>query len=291
MDEMELIIFGVSGFLSFKLLIKWYSSLIVVWPPERGKPARVMLGALPVVSLFIIIYTLKTLASFDVVDDIFYIFFYILIGFAWLYLGLFIMTGLFDLSWLDDILNMNNKAALSSFAGGFLGLTIIYSAANIGDGPGWWCVIFAGGLGLIAWIVLALIINLSAQVFERVTVDRDVSCGIRFGCYLLASGIILGRASAGDWTSFSMTVVELVAGWPVLPLTMLMIVIERFYIYKAKKEDESVSNNMLASILWGIIFIIIAVASIIVLTPMNENPIYRYPDSLMMIGAAKWNSH
>jgi len=275
MYEIELIIFALSGYLSFRFFFKWYRTLFAVWPPERSNPARTVLGLLPPISLFVMIYTLKALASFDVVDDFFYIIFYIAIGFAWLYFGLVIMACLFDLSWIDDVLSMNNKAALFSFAGGFLGLTIIYSAANIGDGPGWWCVIFAGGLGLITWIVLALIVNLLAQVFERVTVDRDISCGIRFGCYLIASGIVLGRASAGDWTSFAMTVIEFMAGWPALPLTALFILIERYYIYMAKAGRESECNHIWSSILWGAIFIAIAVTSIMLLPPMTENPIYH----------------
>jgi len=32
-------------------------------------------------------------------------------------------------------------------------------------------------------------------------VERDIGCGARIGGYLLGSGIILGRTSAGDWTS------------------------------------------------------------------------------------------
>lgn len=206
-----------------------------------------------------------TLASFDVVGDPFYIIFYLTLGFAWIHCGVFMMACVFDLSWIDDILSMNNNAALISFIGGFLGLTIIYSAANIGDGPGWWCVIFAGGLGLITWIVLALIINLLTQVFERVTIERDVLCGVRFGGYLLASGIILGRASAGDWTSFSMTVVEFMAGWTVLPLTALMIIVERVYIYKAKNKSEGGVGSLWLSVFWGMLFTIISGLSVMML--------------------------
>lgn len=63
-----------------------------------------------------------------------------------MYLSTALITCFFDLSWKDDILNGNNKSALAAFAGGFLGAAAIYAAANIGDGPGWWCFLLASGV-------------------------------------------------------------------------------------------------------------------------------------------------
>lgn len=61
---------------------------------------------------------------------------------------------------------------------------------------------------MTAWFIVNQLMNIFTQVFERITVGRDLYCGIRYGAYLLASGLILGRASAGDWTSLYMTIVE-----------------------------------------------------------------------------------
>ena len=243
----ELYVLVPSVYFAMQFFKKWYGHLRSSWPPERAKLARWVLGCLPLLSLIVIFFTLRTLAAVDVVDSPLYILFYTIIGFAWLYLGLKLMTCLFDISWLDDALHSDNKAALFSIAGGFLGLTIIYAAANIGDGPGWWCVFFAGGLGLVAWILLAMTINLFTNMFERVTVDRDISCGIRFGFYLLASSIILGRASAGNWTSFWQTIVEFTVGWPALPLTALVIIIERVFLLQSNSDDSAGGNSSVAS--------------------------------------------
>lgn len=275
MDEAELLVFAFSVYLTYRFIKNWYVPLVSIWPPVKRKAVRNTFGWLPTVSLGIILYTLTALASFDVVDSFGYILFYIIIGYAWLYLGLNFMAFFFNLSWIDDALNLNNKAALISITGGFLGLTILYAGANIGDGPGWWCVIFAGGLGLCLWILLALLVNLFTQVFERITVERDISCGIRMGSYLLGSGIILGRASAGDWTSFSMTIVEFMAGWPVLLLTALTIVVESCYhhIHKLNMQDNQKSNKLASSIFWAIVYLIIAVTSVMLL-PLNDNPLY-----------------
>jgi hypothetical protein len=273
MDSFEALIFLFSGFFACRGIFKWYVRLAETWPPAQNKAAKYFLGFLPVVSFGIIVYTLRALASFDVVNDFIYIIFYILLGFAWIFIGLILVFRYFDLSWVDDVLNQNNKAALYAFTGAYLGLVIIYSGANIGDGPGWWCVVFAGGLGLFAWIYLGVIINIFTQAFERITVDRDVSCGIRFGFYLLAGGIILGRASAGDWTSFIMTIVEFSVGWPVLPLTALAVIVERHYMQKAKLGESTHENHLAGSLFWGLVYISFAVFSIM-MYPLPENPTY-----------------
>ena len=202
MDISEVLIFVLCLVGSAVFLCRWYTFTFKSWPAERTKKARLVFGILPLAASVIVTYTLESLASFDVVGNAFWTFFYIVMGYAWIYAGLTAMSLCFDLSWIDDALNLGNKAAMIAVTGGFLGITLIYSGANIGDGPGWWCVFFAGGLGMAAWLVLGVIVNRIGKVFYRITVERDIYCAIRTGAYFIASGIILGRASAGDWTSF-----------------------------------------------------------------------------------------
>lgn len=272
---MEIIILYISIIYTAISIKRWYKRLPDIGPFRRDASVKYVLGLLPVVSFFIILYTLKFLASFDVVNDLFYIIFYVLLGYSWTFLGLELIFIFFDISWIDDVLNLNNKAALYAVSGAFLGLVAIYSGANIGDGPGWWCVIFAGGLGLISWFLLGRLINSFTQVFERITVDRDIFCGIRFSSYLLASGIILARASAGDWTSFYSTIVEFLVGWPVLLLTALVIIIERYYLHKARLGESIINTNLYSSLFWSFLYIVFAVISVMIF-PLVENPLYDY---------------
>jgi len=286
-DIGEFLIFIICGIGTGVFLYRWYKWTFSGWPPERNKNAKYIFSVLPVISLVIILYTLNNFASFDVVDDMVYIVFYVVIGFAWIYMGLTAISIFFDISWIDDALNLNNNAAIIAIAGGFLGITIIYSGSNIGDGPGWWCVFFAGGLGLIAWIILGLAVHVVTKIFYKITVERDVYCGIRTGAYFLAGGIILARASAGDWTSFSATVIEFLDGWPVLVLTALMIAVELYlirYINNSKPKFNSYSksnintdttaNILYVSIAVGIFYIIFAIASVILLPPLPKNSFY-----------------
>jgi len=231
METIVFFIFCIASFLFFK---RWYKPLYSLWPADRNTKTKIILSFLPSVYLILIFIVLKFFASFDVVNSVIYIIFYIVLGYAWMFAGLSLTSFCFDLHWLDDAIFLNNKAAVPAITGSFFALGFIYAGANVGDGPGWWCVLFAGSLGLAAWIILGLVIHFCAGIFERITVERDMGCGIRFFLYSLCSGAILGYACSGDWTSFYMTVVEFTVGWPVLPLTAVYILIELFIIQKAK---------------------------------------------------------
>lgn len=273
MYELELIVFVLSCYLSYRFLLSWYRPLFSVWPPDRAGTTQFVLQALPPVGFGIILFTLRVLASFDVVGDFFYLLLYILLGFAWIYAGLGLMMRCFDLSWQDDALHLANRAALFPVVSGFLALTLIYSGANIGDGPGWWCVVFAGGLGVAAWLALGFGIGKLTGVFEQITIDRDRACGLRFGGYLLASGLMLARASAGDWTSLYDTVLEfIVGGWPVLLLALLAFGVE--WLFSARKGNSAVPS-VVGSAALAALYVAMAVIGVMLLPPLVENPIYN----------------
>jgi len=275
MASVEIIILLASGYYSVKFFLRWYRFLLTGTQIRRSAFARAVLCILPAPAFLIIIFTLITLASFDVVSSTEYILLYLLIGLWWLRIGISLMFFFFDLSWVDDAINMDNPAAALAIFGGGLGVTLIYAGANIGDGPGWWCVFFAGGLGLAAFIVLGVLVNAVAKIFRSITVNHDVCCGIRTCAWFLASGIILGRASAGDWTSFSKTVLEFGDCWPVLILTAGFILFELFFASAGRPEDHD--NNavryLLTTVL-GIVYIAFSVYAVYFLPPLPVNPIY-----------------
>ena len=287
MSGSEIFIGAASLALTALFFYKWYRFILGSF--SAGKPAiPIAMGLLPLVVLVILSRALQSLAAVDVTGG--WELFYILIGFAWLYLSLQLLFVLFDLSWLDDALWRNNPAAAITVIGAGLGITLTYAGANIGDGPGWWCVFFAGGLGWIVWMGLAALANRVAHVFHRITVERDIACAVRTGCYLLASGLILGRACAGDWTSYPQTVVEFADGWPVLPLAAVFILVEMIILRMQNREQEREHTYddapapahkhlpLVASILLGAIFIASSVIAIYLLPPLPENPMYDDPN-------------
>lgn len=226
MSSDEIAILIVSFILFVVFIFRWYNALFSAWPKARNRLEKRILKILPLCIFALFFITLKYYASFDVVNSVIYIIFYIVLGFAWMCGGFYFMSACFGIMWTDDVIFLGNKAALPLIIGEAFALALIYAGANIGDGPGWWCVIFAGALGFAAWTLLSLIFHFCTGIFERITVDRNLGSGIRFCLYLIIIGFILGRACSGDWTSFVKTIEEFAIGWPALVVTALFIIIE-----------------------------------------------------------------
>lgn len=284
--ETELPLFLGSGFIMARFLYGWYEPLWSVWPPNHGRAGKLLLGCLPAAAFFVILISLLTTASYDVVGI--WVIFYIVLGYAWIRFGVFLMESVLDLFCIDDTIYRDNKAAIIPVSGGFLGVTLIYVGANTGDGPGWWVVLIAGSLGLTAWIGLAWLINRFTGISERITVDRSMGGGIRFGAYLLASGLLLGRASGGDWTSFYATCVEFMVCWPVIPLALLVTAAELFIMRMNTSDPDTdldinldgdrntglhtyLGGSIPFSLFWGCAYLVYAVIFLTLLPPLGEN--------------------
>ena len=256
LNEFEPLVLYASAALTAVFIFSWYRRILFAWPFSRGEFTKFVLGLLPVVAFSVIYTTLRTVASHDVINDPYYIAMYLFLGFAWLYIGVVIMSAFFGLSWVDDVLHLNNSAALFAFTGGFLGLTAMYAASNIGDGPGWACVLFTGALGLTSWTLLTLLVDYFTQVFEKITVERDLACGIRIGCFLLAMSMIMAKKMAGDWLSVHMTLVDFVAAGPALAAIIgEMIFDNRSKPGKVLPKQTVITGgktDILASAIWGI---------------------------------------
>ena len=79
--------------------------------------------------------------------------------------------------------------------------SLCYAGANIGNGPGWWVVAFTAGLATASFAILWFLMDRLGRFSESITVDRDVASGIRLAAALVAIGLVLARAAAGDWHS------------------------------------------------------------------------------------------
>jgi hypothetical protein len=120
----------------------------------------------------------------------------------------------------DDAVERGNTAAVVVACGAVVGITLAYAQSNIGTGPTIWTTLvpaFFATLGLfVTWMIAEVI---GGGIAEAVTVDRDVASAVRLAALLAASGAILGRAMAGDWTDWRSTFVDFAAqGWPALVL-------------------------------------------------------------------------
>jgi hypothetical protein len=170
---------------------------------------------------------LRRLSSFDVRESPVYLSFYMLMGAAWVGLAARFL-GLFGLSARDDVIERRNPAAARAVGGALVGLALCFAGGNVGDGPGWWVVVFCAALSTAALFLLWVLLDRAAGVADTVTVDRDPAAGTRMAAFFVAAGLILGRAVAGDWSSAVGTVLDFAFfGWPALALTLAAAAVER----------------------------------------------------------------
>lgn len=258
----ESIIMGISCVLSFRYLTSWYAGAAHTTKFFNAYKKRIVLYCLPFTAALLYLVTLRTAASYDVVDSIRYIFMYLMLGITWLFTALQGMFLFFDFSYRDDVLTGNHTAPLITCSFACLAVALIYAGANVGDGPGWWTVVFAGGLGTVTWLLLGCIVNRTTTLVEHVIMDKNVNSSIRLGSYLLASGIILARASSGDWTSFGDTVIEFLTGWPVILLTVFVILME-YLVFGNADNGESEYQLRTKSIAVSLLSLLIALTAVI----------------------------
>ncbi len=191
------------------------------------RPPVALFGAGVGVAGLLIFAVLRFFAADDVREAPQYLVMYFSLGLAWLRL----VTMVFPLAGLsprDDLIERRNAAAIPAWMGGVFGVACCYAGANVGNGPGWWVVVFSAllataGLGVV-WLLMAL----GTGLMDVVTVDRDPAAGMRLGGLLLACGVIFGSAVTGDWVSALQTVVDFVLrAWTVVPLVVLAVIVER----------------------------------------------------------------
>jgi hypothetical protein len=166
---------------------------------------------------------LRTLAADDVRDAPAYLFMYLGLGSAWV--GFFQGRTLWlGIGGRDDVVERANPAAGLTVGGALLGLSLCFAGGNVGNGPGWWVVLFCAGLATAAWFAVWWIVEAATGVSEQVTVDRDSAAGLRLAALLLSSGMLLGRAVAGDWVSMGRTLADFAAcAWPLAGFVLVEI--------------------------------------------------------------------
>jgi uncharacterized membrane protein YjfL (UPF0719 family) len=195
-----------------------------------GFQHRWSLYAYPLVCVAVLAAVLRLYASSDVRESSTYILFYLAMGMAWVGLSARYFLPYFGLSSRDDVVERRNPAAAHALGGALLGLTLCFAGGNIGNGPGWWVVVFSAALSTVSFFILWALLDRFTGLADAVTVERDPASGIRLAGYFLGSGLILGRAVAGDWVSANDTVADFgKLAWPVLLLWLAAVLLERTF--------------------------------------------------------------
>ncbi len=238
---------------------RWYVAATIRALVSRNASRFIFIVA-PVGCLAMLYLVLRWWAADDVRNSETYLLFYMVAGAAWIGASGQLLS-LLGISPRDDAVERQNLAAALATAGAMAGITFCFAGANVGNGPGWWVVVFSAGLSTGAFFVLwALVENLTG-VSERVTIERADGAGLRLAGFLAAMGMILGRAAAGDWVSAEATVRDFVlVAWPVLPLAGAAVIVERVSPCDVNAQTE----DSLVGLLVAGIFVALAVVYVFV---------------------------
>ena len=153
---------------------------------------------------------------------------FLYIGMGWILIGeqLFSFLGI---SVRDDAIERHNKAAIIAVSGGLIGITLCYAGGNIGDGLTVETTFISAALATAVWFGCWLVIEQASGISDAIALEHDRASGWRLAGVLVANGLILARAVAGDWISFEVTLHDLVRdGWPCLVLTAIAIALQKW---------------------------------------------------------------
>lgn len=220
MSEDEIFALLVCAGLTLFTWVRWAWVAASVRTLRTAPAAYGAAGMAVPVAAALLFAVLARFASHDVRDNGVYIGFYLVMGAAMVAVGVWLLDRL-GLSLRDDVLERRNPAACFAWAGALIGLTLAFAGANIGDGPGWWVVVFSAGLSMGTVLAGWLIVDRVAHTGEAIVVERDLAKALRMAGWFVATGAVTGRAAAGNWVSAAATVRDF---WKVGAGAILLIV-------------------------------------------------------------------
>lgn len=250
--------------------VSWLFSLGSVRCFAPARPARTPMVLAAALSMLFLLFVLRTVASHDVVDSVLYTVFYLIMGAAWLGAVTTALAPLMGLSARDDVLERANSAASWAIAGAVLGIMFCFAGSNIGDGPGWWVVVFCAALATLTLFAVWGTLEASLHYADAITIDRDRATAIRLGGFLAAGGLVLGRSVAGDWISAGATIADFFAtAWPVFALAALEWIFTTFTGARPTPQRPAVPV-MAAGVLPAAVYLLLAVVYVAYLRPWEE---------------------
>lgn len=223
----EVFILLVSAAIASAYWGRWYVRLVRLDTLAGFGPIRSLIPLLHLLCFLLMLLVLTTLAATEVRDHVAYIALF-LATWAVAVGAVDVVSALLGISALHDAVERRNPAALWAVGGAWLATTLCACGANIGEGPTIYTTLgpLAVAVGALVgmWLLFATATNSTAAI----VVDRDRASGIRLAGLLVACGLVLGRAVAGDWVSSEATVHDFAqTGWPVLVLFVIATALER----------------------------------------------------------------
>jgi uncharacterized membrane protein YjfL (UPF0719 family) len=229
LDNDEALVLAVSCIITIWRGHRWYAALLNGARLRRHVLSRLLLGVMPIVCLAIIEFVLRRWAAVEVRTTGGYQFLFLAAGGVWLVFLTWVMP-IFGIDPRIDAIDNGNSAACVAVCGAMLGMSICYAGANIGEGATIWMTFFPAVVGAALILGLWMFVEMTSGISAAIAIERDLASGVRLAGLLIAIGLILARAAAGDWVSIDATLQDFVRlGWPAALMAVIFSVVDRLF--------------------------------------------------------------
>jgi len=244
LESFEAFVLIASAIVAAQQWFSWYRDIFTINLLCAPARQRVILSITPLFCMAILFVALRKLGDDTVRHNSFYLFFYLLLGAAWL-AGMAAIFPLLGVSARDDALERANNSASWAASGMLLGSTFCFAGANIGNGPGVEAVLFSGLLATGLFLLLWFLVEWFASFSEEITVERNLGAGIRLAGFLTAIGLICGWAVAGDWVAATATLKDFARScWPAIFLSVIATVFEASRKNKKMQPSDGAAGSL-----------------------------------------------
>jgi RsiW-degrading membrane proteinase PrsW (M82 family) len=152
-SEDEILILLVAAVVAVIAWFRWFYGALAVRDLVAPQRDRIHIYLIPFPCMAGLFSILRDFASHDVRDSGVYLTFYMVMGAAWIGFAAG-LTPLMGISVRDDSVERRNHAATIALTGALFGITFCFAGGNVGDGPGWWVVVFSAILSTDALFAL-----------------------------------------------------------------------------------------------------------------------------------------
>ncbi|HYD02428.1 MAG TPA: hypothetical protein VEB22_14470 [Phycisphaerales bacterium] len=189
--------------------VSFYRCLAVHRAVAAGGARRALLSTAPLLAATVILAVLLTASAHDVRGDIRYLWMYTAVGMAVVRICLSLPSPATLDAARTAVEGRNSPAAWSVLAA-TAGYSLAFAGANVGDGPGWYVVVFSAALSCGTLYLFHSALEVAAHLPSRVASDRSACAAWRLAALLVAAGAVCGRAACGNWVSASATTADFI---------------------------------------------------------------------------------
>lgn len=207
----------------------WYRQLIAAFAPAVSLRLRLVTGLIPLAAFSAFAGLFLRYADASALEDDFWCLAFPVTGAFSLRFTVLLLAGL-QLQFPTEITERNNPAPLPAFAGALLGVAALNVGSNLGRGDEAYTTLFPLALASALWVAFAVLIAACTPLLSTTVTDRRTTASVQLGAVWLTAGLILARAAAGDWISFTATTLDILGA---LPALLLLLAAARWFKHLA----------------------------------------------------------